>query len=120
MIKDPNTVIFNGRFIKIIPLSEEKFIICFNEDFSSKYIKSSAKIRCSLAQVQNNEIIIHSTIYISDPIDISLNENYIKKNSFDRVKINDKEIILSYYIHEAKEIYKSGLRRTTYYDFFFI
>jgi len=72
-----------------------------------------------LAQIQNNEIIINSTIYISDPIDINLNGNYIKKNSFDGVKINDKEIILSYYIHEAKEIYKSGLRRTTYYDFFY-
>ena len=84
--KDPNTGIFNGRFIKIIPLSEGKFFFCFNEDFSSKYIKSSAKIRCSLAQIQNNEIIINSTIYISDPIDINLNGNYIKKNSFDGVK----------------------------------
>ena len=112
---DSNTGILKENLFKLIPLSEEKIIYCFNAEIVGSYPKS-IRIRCGLAQIQNNDIKANSTIDISVPIVQELNRNYIKKNSFDGVKINDKEVILSYYTNEKDEM---SLNFNKYYNIFY-
>jgi len=99
---NPKTGLFYSNFIKFIPLSEEKTIFCYNENNDNEDYKSYilySKIKCGLAQVQNNNITINSLIYISKSIYRVLSEIYLYKKVLDGVKINDKQIILSYYDH---------------------
>jgi len=81
------------NFIKVIPLSEEKYIYCFDENTSREYFITNSRIKCGLALVQNNKIEIKSYIYLSDK-NININrdsyENYLNKNILDGVKINDQ------------------------------
>ena len=111
--RDTKTGFFIQNFIKLIPLSDEKLIYCHNDYDNSP---ANTKIRCGLAQFQNNDIIINSSIDASKYVNSEFNRNYIKKNSFDGVKINDKEVILSYYIHEIERIDK---QHNNFYDFFY-
>ena len=46
---------FIYHFIKLISLSEEKIIFCFNED--DNYY---SKMKCGLAQAKNNHIVINN------------------------------------------------------------
>ena len=96
---DDKTGIFNDNFIKFIPLSEEKTIFCFDEN--NDYLIMKYKIKCGLAKVQNNNIIISSLIDISDLYSRDLGEKYLNKNNLGGVKINDKQVILSY--HQFKK-----------------
>ena len=61
-----------------------------------------SKIKCGLAQVQNNSIEINSLIYISNSIYRFSSGIYLNKKILDGVKINDKQVILSYYEFEEK------------------
>ena len=103
--KNDKTGIFIDNFIKFIPLSEEKTIFCFDENNNNKdnepFILNS-RIKCGLAQVQNNNIKINSLIYISNSNYRYSSEKYLNKNILDGVKINDKQVILSFYEFEKK------------------
>ena len=101
--KDVKTGIFNDNFIKFIPLSEEKTIFCFDENNDNKDNEAfilKTRIKCGLAQVQNNNITINSLIYISNSTHRYSSEIYLGKNILDGVKISDKQVILSYYEFE--------------------
>jgi len=109
---DPKTEkgILIDNFIKVIPLSEEKYIYCFDENTSGEHSITNSRIKCGLAQVHNNKIEIKSSIYLSDKnkyinIKRDSNEKYLTKNSFDGVKINDQQVILSFFVCEKKTIY---------------
>ena len=103
--KNVKTGIFNDNFIKFIPLSEEKTIFCFDENNDNKdneHFISKTRIKCGLAQIQNNNITINSLIYISNSTRRYSEEIYLEKNILDGVKISDKQVILSYYEFEKK------------------
>jgi hypothetical protein len=90
----------------LFPLSEGKTIFCFDEYNSSTYI-SSAKVKCGLAQVQNNKIKINDQKYLtSNKINRDSKEKYLNKNLLDGIKINDQQIILSYYECQTKSSYQ--------------
>ena len=57
--KDSKTGFLKENFIKLIPLSEEKIIYCFNE-----IILGGSIIKCGLVQIKNNEIKVNSPIVI--------------------------------------------------------
>ena len=57
--KDSKTGFLKENFIKLIPLSEEKIIYCFNE-----IILGGSIVKCGLAQIKNNEIKVNSPIVI--------------------------------------------------------
>ena len=103
--KNVKTGFFNDNFIKFIRLSEEKTIFCFDEKNDNKDNEafiSKTRIKCGLAQIQNNNITINSLIYISNSTRRYSEEIYLEKNILDGVKISDKQVILSYYEFEKK------------------
>lgn len=86
--KTENGILVNN-FIKLIPLSEEKTIFCFDE-------KKAYLI---------NKIEIKSTIYLSyKNISRNSDEKYLTMNAFDGLKINDQQAILIYYHCEKFKI----------------
>ena len=103
---DSKTGFLVKNFIKLFPLSEGKTIFCFDEYNSSTYI-SQAKVKCGLAQVQNNKIKINDQKYLtSNKINRGSNDKYLNKNILDGVKINDQQIILSYYEYKSTSYYQ--------------
>jgi len=122
MLIDPDTRngILIDNFIKLIPLSEEKYIYCFDESVGGDFFISNSRIKCGLAQVQNNKIEIKSSIYLSDKNKNTKRDsydNYITKNILDGVKINDQQVILSYYYCERKihHYYETDFYKYKYY-----
>ena len=104
---DSKTGFFVENFIKLFPLSEGKTIFCFDERNSSSGYTSSGKVKCGLAQVQNNKIKINDQKYLtSNNINRGSNDKYLNKNILDGVKINDQQIILSYYEYKSKSYYQ--------------
>lgn len=98
------------NFIKLFPLSEGKTIFCFDESTNGT-ISSPSRAKCGLAQVQNNKIKINDQKYITGKnIYRDSKEKYLNKNILDGVKINDQQVILSYYECQSKssfEIYNN-------------
>ena len=64
---DPKTKngILVDNFIKVIPLSEEKYIYCFDESTSGEHSITFSRIKCGLAQVHDIIIMILNFIDIN-------------------------------------------------------
>jgi hypothetical protein len=90
----------------MFPLSEGKTIFCFDE-YTSSTIIPKLKVKCGLAQVQNNKIKINDQKYITGKnIYRDSKGKYLNKNILDGVKINDQQIILSYYEYKSTSYYQ--------------
>ena len=104
--EDSKTGFLVDNFIKLFPLSEGKTIFCFDESTSGS-VASQAKAKCGLAQVQNNKIKINDQKYLTNNnIKRASNDKYLNKNILDGVKINDQQIILSYYEYKSSSYYQ--------------
>ena len=92
---DKSEYIFNGQFknnfFKLISLKNEKIIYCHYKFYLSSIFGDG--IACGLAQVQNNskiEILIKSQLIFNKMAE----PNYLRRNIFSGIKINDEQVIL--------------------------
>ena len=83
--------LFSNNFLKLIPLEDNKIIYCLYYSYFNKLVES---LSCGLVQVQNNSkivILLNGTNIFNK----MAQPNYLRRNLFSAIKINNNEIILA-------------------------